>query len=48
MSAAQERILEILNELAHADSWDRVRYRQGYLQAMEDLTNLITEPGENP
>lgn len=46
MSAVEERIQEILYEIAHTDTWDRVRYRQGYIQAMEDLTNLIPDREE--
>lgn len=32
-----------MDEIATAPSWDQVRYRQGYVQAMADLINLLPE-----
>lgn len=38
MNGALERIYELQKELSEVDSWEKVLKRQGYIQALQDLT----------
>ena len=43
MKAAKERAVDIMKELVTVDEWEKVKFRQGYIQAIYDFTDINLE-----